>query len=76
MVKGAPQDIRSTALAQRYPRIVNLVALDWKKPAPCRRYLSELLFDHRRGNRQGFPLDVHRELEALQDYLDSQCPSG
>lgn len=75
-LRGLPQDIRPTALIQRYPRIANLVALDWKKPAACRRYLNELLFDHRRGNRQGFPLDVHRELEALQDYLDRQGPSG
>jgi len=69
-----PAQVRPTALANRYPRIANLLALDWKKPAACRQYLDELLIDHRRGDRQGFPLDVHRELEILRDFYHGQHP--
>ena len=69
-----PDQVRPMALANQYPRIANLLALDWNKPAACRQYLDELLIDHRRGNRRGFPLDVHRELEILRDYYHSQHP--
>lgn len=70
-----PERVRPIALANQYPRIANLLALDWSKPAVCHRYLNDLLIDHRRGNRQGFPLDVHRELEMLRDYYESQHPA-
>jgi hypothetical protein len=71
-----PEPVRPIALANQYPRIANLLALDWSKPAVCRRYFDELLLDHRRGNRRGFPLDVHRELEKLRDYYDSHHPAA
>ena len=71
-----PEHVRPIALANQYPRIANLLALDWNKPAACRRDLDDLLIDHRRGNRRGFPLDVHRELEALRDYYESQDPGS
>jgi hypothetical protein len=73
-LSSLPEQVRPVALAKRYPRIANILALDWDRPAACRRYFNELLFDHRRGNRQGFPLDVHRELETLRDYYDAQYP--
>jgi len=74
-LRSLPEQVRPTALANQYPRIANLLALDWSKAAVCRRYLDDLLIDHRRGNRQGFPLDVHRELEMLRDYYDTQHPA-
>jgi hypothetical protein len=74
-LRSLPDEVRPLALAKRYPRIANLLALDWSKPAICRRYFDDLLIDTRRGNRQGFPLDVHRELEKLRAYYDSQYPA-
>jgi hypothetical protein len=71
-LRGLPEHVRPIALANQYPRIANVLALDWSRPAVCRRYFDELLIDHRRGNRRGFPLEVHRELELLRDYYDNQ----
>jgi hypothetical protein len=73
-LRSLPEQVRPIALANQYPRIANFLALDWSKSAVCRRYLDDLLIDHRRGDRKGFPLDVHRELETLRDYCDSQYP--
>jgi len=67
-LRSLPEEVRPIALANHYPRIANVLALDWNKPLVCRRYFDELLIDHRRGDRRGFPLDVHRELEMLRDY--------
>jgi len=75
-LRSLPEEVRPIALANQYPRIANLLALDWSKPAARRRYLDDLLIDHRRGNRRGFPLDVHRELEKLRDYCDSEHSVG
>jgi hypothetical protein len=75
-LRSLPEQVRPIALANQYPRIANLLALDWSKPAACRRYFDELLIDHRRGDRRGFPFDVHRELEKLRDYYDSQHPAA
>ena len=70
-----PPDVRPLTLAAKYPRIANVLALQWGKPTACRAYFNDLLAD-RRGNRKGFPAEVHRELRALQDYYyDLQPPS-
>jgi hypothetical protein len=69
-----PDQVRPIMLANRYPRIANVLALDWRRPATCRRYLDDLLLDSHRGNRQGFPVDVHRELEVLRAYYDAEHP--
>jgi hypothetical protein len=70
-----PKKVRPVALTNRFARIANVLALDWNRPEVCRRYLRELLVDPRRSKRQGFPERVHRELEALRDYYDSQYPA-
>jgi len=69
-----PEHARPSALANQYPRIANVLALDWCRHEACQRYFDDLLIEHRCGNRQGVPLDVHRELEALRDYYDSHHP--
>jgi hypothetical protein len=46
---------RPIALANQHPRIADVLALGWSKPAACRRYFNDLLLDHHRGNRRGFP---------------------
>ncbi len=65
-----PQGVRPKALVSRFPRIVNLLALEWSKPAACGAYFDQLLAD-RRSNRQGFPADVYCDLLVLQDHYCS-----
>ena len=69
-----PEQVRPIALSNRYARIANVLALDWNRPAACRRYFDDLLLDRSRNRRQGFPVDVHRELETLRAYYDAQHP--
>jgi len=66
-IESLPVEQRPTALIAQFPRIVNLLALEWRKPAACRAYFDELLIDHR-GNRKGFPPDVHEDLQKLRVY--------
>ena len=68
-----PAEVQPTTLMAEYPRVANLVAVLWKDPESLRRYVDDLLVD-RRGNRQGFPVDVLREIFALRDYYDELHP--
>ena len=56
-----PAPLRPRALIAHYPRIANLLALQWTDGGACPAYFDELLMD-RRGRRQGFPPPVHDEL--------------
>jgi hypothetical protein len=62
-----PDEVSPMALAVRYPRIVNLLALQWDDRRACSAYFEDLLQD-RRGGRRGFPADVERDLSRLRDY--------
>jgi hypothetical protein len=68
-----PGDTRPNALLNKFPRIGNLLAVLWQDPVSLRRYMDDLLVD-KRGNRQGFPLDVLRELFALRAHFDQMNP--
>jgi hypothetical protein len=72
-VLALPNDIRPKALLAKYPRIANLVAVLWQDSNSLRRYMDDLLVD-KRGGRQGFPLDVLRELFALRAHFDKLNP--
>jgi hypothetical protein len=65
-----PKGIRPLALVTQYPRIANILALEWREPTACRSYFDSLLVDHR-GNRQGFPGDVDGDLRRLRHYYSS-----
>ena len=62
-----PPQVQPCALITYYPRIANLIALQWNNQSACTAYFDELLID-RRGSRQGFPAAVKRDLVALRDY--------
>ena len=62
-----PADLKPRALITLYPRIANLIALQWGEPGARNAYFVELLVD-RRGNRQGFPPPVQAELTRLRDH--------
>jgi hypothetical protein len=68
-----PPNARPSALLAKFPRIANLIAVLWQDPNSLRRYVDDLLVD-KRGNRQGFPLDVLRELFALRAHHDEIYP--
>jgi hypothetical protein len=69
------RDVVPHALLSKFPRIANLLAVLWKDPGSLRGYLDDLLVD-KRGNRQGFPLDILRELFALRAYYDELHPGS
>jgi hypothetical protein len=68
-----PVEIQPRALMYKFPRIANLMAAMWQDANSLRRYVDDLLVD-KRGNRQGFPVDVLRELFALRAYYDEIHP--
>jgi hypothetical protein len=62
---GLPPDVRPVRLAEKYPRLVNLIALEWHTPAAFAKLMDELLTDHR-GGRKGFAVEILHELSALR----------
>jgi hypothetical protein len=70
-----PVEVCPRALLARFPRIANLIAAMWPDPNSFRRYVDDLLVD-KRGNRQGFPVDVLKELFELRAYFDDTHPDA
>lgn len=64
-----PTEAQPRSLMYKFPRIANLLAAMWPDPNSFRRYLDDLLVD-KRGARQGFPVEVLRELFELREYYD------
>jgi hypothetical protein len=69
-----PIEVQPRSLLYKFPRIANLLAAMWPDPNSFRRYIDDLLVD-KRGNRQGFPVDVLRELFELRAYYDEVQPN-
>jgi hypothetical protein len=59
-----PENLRPVITTERYPRIVNAIAVAWQDPAARAEMFDHLLNDRRIG-RRGFPIDVEREIAAL-----------
>lgn len=68
-----PVEVQPRSLLYKFPRIANLLAAMWPDPNSFRRYIDDLLVD-KRGNRQGFPVDVLRELFELRAHYDELYP--
>ena len=68
-IESLPQDIQPHALVGRFPRIANAIALTWNEAVACKAVMNKLLIDTR-GNRQGFPKDIRRELLALAAFRE------
>jgi len=62
-----PPDVRPTALAEQFPRIVNLIAMDWSNLRAAQKLLDEYVIDQR-GGRKGFPPQIAKELKTLRHY--------
>jgi len=65
-----PEAVRPMKTCGRFPRIVNKFVSLWARPADCSSFFDELLLD-RRGDRQGFPMEVAFELAALKNYFET-----
>ena len=72
-LRSLPPNVRPQALEAQFPRIVNLIALQWDDRKRCPDYFLELTTD-RRGGRRGFPPAVGRELSVLLDYWYAREP--
>jgi len=62
-----PDAITPYKLAAWFPRVANLIALEWSNRAACTGYLESLVRDVR-GGRHGFPPAVNDELRRLRTY--------
>ena len=60
-IAGLPPDVRPVRLALQYPRLVNLIALEWNNPIVASTLLTDLIIGNR-GGREGFPAAAFREL--------------
>jgi hypothetical protein len=74
MVHAFTARVRPLALVNKYPRIANMLALDWNRSPACRGYFVDLLANGR-GHRQGFPANVDRDLRRLCDYYHTLHPT-
>lgn len=72
---GLPASVRPQALVARFPRIANVIAADWSEPRVLRAYFDDLLIENRR-DREGFPIDVLRELLALRAFFADLHPDA
>jgi hypothetical protein len=70
-----PVEAQPRSLMYKFPRIANLLAAMWPDPSSFRRYMDDLLVD-KRGNRQGFPVDVLKELFELRAYYEELHPDA
>ena len=67
-MNSLPPDYRPQSLAIRFPRIANLIAASWDNPKECNAYLYSLLHDER-GGREGFPVEVQKDIADLRVYF-------
>ncbi len=62
-----PEVARAPKLAATFPRIAERIAFFDGEPPFAARYLDQLMIDQR-GHRQGFPIEVGRELMRLRSH--------
>jgi hypothetical protein len=64
---GFPPERAPCALATHYPRICNMIAVQWNDHRGAPELFEDLLTD-KRGGRAGFPPLVRRDLLAVQEH--------
>ena len=65
---GLTPNVRPINLIEQYPRIVNLIALEWNNPPLVGTLMTDLLNDDPGGQDDGFPAAVLLELRALHEH--------
>ena len=66
-LRAFPHEAAPCALAAQFPRIVNMIALQWDNRSACSGYFESLITDAR-GGRTGFPAPVREELLRLREF--------
>ena len=66
-----PERARPVHLTQRFPRIANRIFAAWRRPEACIKVFDELMMDSR-GTRQGFPMEVARDITNLRVYYTTE----
>lgn len=72
-VIGLPPSLRPHATCEQFPRVANVIAASWRDLPFSLRVIDHMINDYR-GGRRGFPVDVQRELLALQGHQRQQLP--
>lgn len=62
-----PSDRAPCALASQYPRVCNMIAVQWNDHRGAPELFEDLMTD-RRGGRAGFPPAVRRDLQSVQEF--------
>jgi hypothetical protein len=68
-----PVESRPLALAKQFPRLANLIAVNWNNPRDCCAFIYALLHDQR-GGRRGFPREVMEDIITLRMYYTRLHP--
>jgi hypothetical protein len=70
-----PEAARAPLLVAAFSRIAERIALFDGEPPFAARYLDQLMIDQR-GDRQGFPIEVGRELMRLRSHYAHQVEAS
>jgi hypothetical protein len=70
-----PEMARAPKLAAAFPRIAERIALFDGEPPFAARYLDQLMIDQR-GDRQGFPIEIGRELMRLRSHYSQRAEAS
>ena len=70
-----PAEVRPRLLSSQFARIANELCVRWQDRDDCLLYFDQLLED-RRGDREGFPVGVLRELQVLRRYHETLGTPG
>jgi len=69
-----PPHVRPRLLPRYFARIANYLCATWNDPDAFDRYARDLVIDRRAGRRQGFPVPIIEELNALFDHYSRLHP--
>ncbi|MCL4746725.1 MAG: hypothetical protein KJZ83_15140 [Burkholderiaceae bacterium] len=67
LLESLPPALRLVGLRGQFPRILNRIAQAWPEPRSFAKLIDSLLIDDR-GNREGFPFEVIKEITELRRY--------
>ncbi len=67
LLESLPPALRLVDVRGQYPRILNRIAQAWSDPHRFAKLIDSLLIDDR-GNREGFPFEIIKEVTELRRY--------
>ena len=67
LLERLPAALRLVGLRGQFPRLLNRIAHAWPEPLEFAALMDSLMIDDR-GNREGFPFEVVKEITELRRY--------